>query len=164
MPRHDKLLSGRMQTRPNAQFKEAILGLSVPILMKRSTKLPENWFEISLTAKGYGLQLQFVLTLEYRIFVRIWYAALLPHALLERILMYQIDRHIVNKGHPSCVIGVAIADVLWEHKVPRWTISVKHPQAYANVYFLTGEDAVWADKHRGSFTISENPITKLGLL
>eukprot|EP00961_Rhodomonas_salina_P024768 333511-Rhodomonas_salina.1 len=98
--------------------------------MKGSTKLPENWFEISLTAKGEGSQLRFILSIEYRIFVRIWYAARLPHSLLERVLMYQIDRHIVNKGHKSCVIGVAIADVLWEHKVPKWTINVKHSQAY----------------------------------
>eukprot|EP00961_Rhodomonas_salina_P027378 370601-Rhodomonas_salina.2 len=42
MPLHYKLLSGRMQTRPNTQFKEATLGLSVPIAMKGSTKLPEN--------------------------------------------------------------------------------------------------------------------------
>eukprot|EP00961_Rhodomonas_salina_P152276 2049693-Rhodomonas_salina.2 len=67
-------------------------------------------------------------------------------------------------GCPSCVIGVAIADVLWDRKAPRWTISAKHPNAYVNVYFRTGEDAVWADKNLGSFTVSENPITELGLL
>eukprot|EP00961_Rhodomonas_salina_P279471 3775262-Rhodomonas_salina.1 len=114
-----------MQTRPNSKFKEAILGLGVPTgkSMKGSTKLPENWFDISLTAKGEGSQLRFVLTLEYCIFARVWYAALLPHSLLERVLMYQIDCHIIKKGRASCVIGVAIVDVLWEHKVPRWTIS-----------------------------------------
>eukprot|EP00961_Rhodomonas_salina_P123036 1657210-Rhodomonas_salina.2 len=67
-------------------------------------------------------------------------------------------------GRPSCVIGVAISDVLWENKVPRWTISVKHSHAYVNTYFRSGEDAVWVDKNLGSFTITENPITELGLL
>eukprot|EP00961_Rhodomonas_salina_P115087 1548770-Rhodomonas_salina.1 len=57
-----------------------------------------------------------------------------------------------------------MADVLWDNKAPRWTISVKHSHTYVNVYFRTGEDAVWADKNLGSFTISENPITELGLL
>eukprot|EP00961_Rhodomonas_salina_P292551 3933028-Rhodomonas_salina.1 len=83
-PRHDKLQSGRIQTRPNLRFKEAILGLAAPISMKGNTKNPEDWFEVSLTAKGDGTQLRFVLTIEYRIFVRVWYAANLPHTLLER--------------------------------------------------------------------------------
>ena len=164
----DLQLQGVAELQLNRRIMDQILGKGPSMSLGGNPTIPEQRTELTLAQKGQASILCLVRTKEYEGLTQVHYALQLTHMALERSLHYQIDMACIAKNYRPCVMAVVISATLWDRSggrnTAKWTINVGHKNAYVNVCFRSAEDALWALNHLGSFTLSENADSALGLI